>query len=73
MFLKFFFLSKSSVDFKYKIDQASTDALEREKMKWMEDVPDSVKLSPDTLYSARFDFEGTELLSYVRYLEGVVH
>jgi hypothetical protein len=43
---------------KCKIDNPHPDVMEREKMKWMEDVPASVKPLPDALFNARFDFEG---------------
>lgn len=34
------------------------DVIESEKLKWMEDVPIIIQPLPNSLYNARFDFEG---------------
>ena len=41
------------------MEEVQSDTVEREKLKWMEDVPTEVKSLPNCLYSARFDFKGT--------------
>ncbi len=38
------------------------DSVEKDKLKWMEEVPKITAPLPNSLYNARFDFEGTILV-----------
>lgn len=49
---------RSIIDLELRNKGIHMDIVESEKLKWMEDVPSIMKPFPDSLYNARFDFEG---------------
>lgn len=59
LMLLFILYCSMNINLELKDKGVHMDVVEPEKLKWMQDVPIITKPLPDTLYNARFDFEGT--------------